>query len=100
MNLFTLKQNVKFQAAVNVNLSANQWELDTENHSRHTIESVANYLNRRFNDGYNRGMNRSKLETFVSELMKQFELYGANNLLPRRKLIELLDMVYPEARAA
>lgn len=96
MNIFNLKSNIKLQTSVRVNLSANQWLLDTESHSRHTIETVANYLNRRFNDGYNRGMNRKKLENFVVELMNQFQVYGANNLPVRRKLIELLDMLYPE----
>ena len=100
MNIFNLKTNIKFQAAVRVNLSANEWNLDTETHSRHTIESVANYLNRRFNDGYNRGMSRKKLEDFVVELMMQFGTYGASNLPVRRKLNELLDMVYPEGVAA
>lgn len=100
MNIFNLKTNVKFQAAVRVNLSANEWQLDTQTHSRHTIESVANYLNRRFNDGYNRGMTRKGLEEFVINLMMQFQRYGASNLPVRRKLNELLDMVYPEAEAA
>lgn len=100
MNIFNLKSNIKLQTSVRVNLSANQWHLDTEEHSRHTIESVANYLNRRFNDGYNRGMNRKTLENFVVELMQQFQIYGASNLPVRRKLNELLDMVYPEAEAA
>lgn len=95
MNIFQLQSNVKIQTTVRVNLSAHEWNLNTQEFSRHTIESVASYLNRRFNEGYNRGLGRKKLETYVSDLMKQFEIYGANSKNSQKKLDSLLSAVYP-----
>jgi len=95
MNIFQLQTNVKMQSSVRVNLSAHEWDLNTQEYSRHTIESVASYLNRRFNEGYNRGFNREKLENYVSDLMRQFEIYGANSIMSRQKLSNLLNTVYP-----
>ena len=79
MNIFQLQPNVSVQSMVRVNLSAHEWDLNTAHFSRHTIESVANYLNRRFNDGYNQGLGREKLEKHVVDLMEQFQMYGAND---------------------
>lgn len=95
MNIFSLDTNIRMSAAVNVNLSAQQWELYTESFPRHTIEKVASYLNNRFNQGYNQGMSRGDLEMFVTSLMSTFRIYGAANSEPRAVLNTLLKKVYP-----
>lgn len=95
MNIFTIDTNVQMSAAININLSAQQWDLYTESFPRHTIEKVATYLNNRFNQGYNRGMKKEQLSGFMNDLMETFSVYGANDRESRKVLEMLLEKVYP-----
>lgn len=95
MNYFNIQNNVRISTAVNINLSAQQWNLYTEFFPRYTIEKVATYLNNRFNQGYNRGMPKERLVEFVEDLMKQFSVYGASDGESRKVLDQLLEQVYP-----
>lgn len=95
MNIFNLDPNVRISSAVNVNLSAQQWDLYTESFPRHTIEKVASYLNNRFNQGYNQGMTKERLSNFMDDLMETFSVYGANDRETRKVLNKLLEQVYP-----
>jgi len=95
MNIFSIEKNIRMSTLVNVNLSASQWDLYTESFPRHTIEKVASFLNGRFNQGYNKGMSKEQLKTFMDQLMEQFSIYGANDKDTRKVLGLLLEKVYP-----
>lgn len=95
MNIFSIGTNVRISTAVNVNLSANQWDLHIESYPRHTIEKVATYLNNRFNNGYNRGMKKDELTAYMEDLMEHFSVYGAHEKESRRVLEKLIETVYP-----
>lgn len=95
MNIFNIDTNVRISTAVNINLSASQWDLHIESFPRQTIEKVATYLNNRFNNGYNRGMKKEELAVFMEDLMDHFRVYGAHEKETRRVLEKLIENVYP-----
>jgi hypothetical protein len=95
MNIFQLRSNVRVRATVNIDLSADQWELNTEGFPRTTMNQVATYLNKRFNFGYNKGMSKEELATYVQHLMGDFTVYGANEDKPKQVLESLIETVYP-----
>jgi len=95
MNIFNLDTNIRISTAVNVNLSANQWDLHVESFPRYTVEQVATFLNKRFNTGYNRGMKKKELIAHMEDLMEQFSVYGATERETRKVLTKLLEQVYP-----
>lgn len=95
MNIFKLGPNVKMNSSVRIDLSADQWDLYTELFPRTTVEAVATYMNKRFNYGYNQGMSKEQLATFMEEIMNEFSMYGASDMDTRSVLNKLIDTVYP-----
>lgn len=95
MNIFQLKSNVRIKTSVSIDLSADQWELNTENFPRTTMNQVATYLNKRFNFGYNKGLSKKELCAYVEHLMDDFSVYGAGEAKPKQVLKSLIETVYP-----
>lgn len=95
MNYFHITNNVKISTLVSVNLSANDWQLSTVDFPRPVIESVATLLNKRYNNGYNRGMSKCQLATHMQDLMNSMSAYGADGTGARDVLEGLLGKTYP-----
>lgn len=95
MNYFHVTNNVRISTLVSVNLSANDWQLFTSNFSRPVIENVATLLNKRYNNGYNRGLNKDQLASHMRDLMNSLSMYGTMEQQPQNVLDSLLANTYP-----
>lgn len=95
MNHFNVSNNIRFSSLVSINLSANDWQLNTNVFPRPVIENVASFLNKRFNNGYNKGLQRQELVTSMRKLMEEFTPYGANDVNALGVLDSLVEKVYP-----
>ena len=94
MNISNIKTNIRVSSIVAIDLSADEWGLDTKFTSRAIIDKVATYLNKRFNRGYNIGLTSSELVDSMCELMDSFRIYGANHPEPNEVLKNLIYSVY------
>ncbi len=75
MNIFKPHPNVHIRSTVNLNLSAEQWSLRTDQFPRVIIEKVADYLNKRVTMEYNRGEPLESIEVGYNSLRDRFEIY-------------------------
>lgn len=94
MNISKIKTNVRVSSTVSIDLSADEWGLDTKQTSRAIIDKVATYLNKRFSRGYNIGLTANELVDSMYELMGSFKIYGANHPEPNEVLKNLIYCVY------
>ena len=75
MNVFKPHPNIHIRTTVNLNLSAEQWALKTDQFPRVIIEKVADYLNKRVTLEYNKGESIEGLQGGYNSLRDRFELY-------------------------
>ena len=75
MNVFKPHPNIHIRTTVNVNLSAEQWALKTNEFPRVVIEKVADYLNKRVTLEYNKGEPLAGLQGGYNTLRDSFEIY-------------------------
>jgi hypothetical protein len=75
MNISKPHPNVQIYTTVNINLSAKQWCLRTDDFSRVVIEKVADHLNKRVTRDFNQGENYVDLGTRFNYLKNSFEAY-------------------------
>lgn len=94
MNISRPRNNVRKTSTVSIDLSAEEWELLTASFPRRIMEKVANYLNKRFSQGFNIGMKPNELRTSMDELMLSFAIYGAYDTEPRAVLEMLIEKCY------
>jgi hypothetical protein len=94
MNISKIKTNVRVSSIVAIDLSADEWGLDTKHTPRAVIDKVATFLNKRFNRGYNIGLTDNELVDSMYELMDSFKIYGAFHPEPNEVLKNLIYSVY------
>lgn len=75
MNVFKPHPNIHIRTTVNVNLSAEQWALRTNDYSRVVIEKVADYLNKRITVEFNKGEPLQGVQGGYNSLRDTFEIY-------------------------
>lgn len=81
-------KNVTKTVTVNINLTADQWQLYTASMD---CEPVAKILNGQFNHLANRHAPRDEFESAMEKLMREYSSYGASDSEPRWMLEDLLN---------
>lgn len=94
MNVSKPHPNIQIRTNVSVNLSAAQWELNTNEYPRSIIERVADLLNKRVANEFNKGESRTQVEISVTALSNSFKIYGATDNKTKQVLNQLLDNLY------
>ena len=94
MNISKPHPNVQIRTSITINLSADQWALNTKDHPRVIIEKVADFLNKRITTEFNKGESRSTLELSINSLSDNFKIYGATKKESKEVLTNLLNELY------
>jgi hypothetical protein len=94
MNITKPNPNLSIRTNISVDMSANQWNLKTEEFPRNVIEKVASFLNKRVMFEYNKGESKEVALRGVMSLANHFEVYGATSKETKKVLDNLLDRVY------
>ena len=94
MNINKPHPNIAIRTNISVYLSANQWNLKTDEFPRIVIEKVASFLNKRVMYEYNKGEPKEMLVQGVMSLADQFKIYGATSKETKKVLDNLLEQVY------
>ena len=94
MNVTKPRPNLSIRTTINVNLSANQWKLDTDSFPRIIIDQVANFLNKKITQAYNHGNKRPVVEENFYYLANHFKMYGATGRDTQEVLNDLLDELF------
>lgn len=94
MNIYKPHPNFIVKSLIEINFSAGQWGLDTENFSRVVIERVASSLNQRITYSYNRGDDRDELIAGFNALINHFEIYGSKNKQVRVMFDRVIRVLY------
>jgi len=75
MNTTNPFPNIYLRTSVTVNLSADQWALRTSDYDRGVVDKVANLLNKRITNTYNKGEGIDNLRLSYRGLIKDLNLY-------------------------
>ena len=94
MNVAKPHPNISIRTNVSIDLSADQWGLDTDRFPRTVIERVASFMNKRVTGTFNQGYQRPVLEQQFRALADHFRLYGATSDVTQNVLKDLLDDLY------
>lgn len=94
MQIFKPHPNVAVRATISVNLSADQWGLDTDKWPRVIIEKVADFLNKRFTMEYNKGEGIDTLRSDYNNLRESFVLYVTDET--DQVFEKLINQVFPD----
>ena len=94
MNVVYPDPNIRLTTSVRVDLSPSQWELRTEEFDRKTLDMVASHINRRVEQGFNKGLPRQTLKVYVAELLHDFSIYGGHDAGPLKVLNNMLNLLY------
>ena len=94
MNITKPHPNLSIRTNISVDMSANQWNLKTDEFPRIIIEKVASFLNKRVMYEYNKGEPKEVVLQGVLTLADQFKIYGADSKETKKVLDNLLEQVY------
>lgn len=94
LNVTKPHPNISIRTNINIDLSADQWGLDTDRFPRTIIERVASFMNKRITGTFNQGYKRPVVEQQFQVLAEHFKLYGATGTTTQEVLKELLDELF------
>lgn len=94
MNITKPHPNIAIRTTINVDLSADQWRLNTDDFPRTVVERVATFLNKKVTLSFNQGDNRSSVEQQFDCLASHFKMYGATSSNTQSVLNDLLDKLF------
>lgn len=91
-------RGIEIQRTIKVNITPEQWELYTDSFDAATMQTVAEQLNKSFEDAVNYGGSRSEVWQTVTATMNKLGQYGAADSEPYYVLENAMQTIFGENR--
>lgn len=86
--------NMSVKKHIEVDFTAEQWDLFTHKYSYQEVKKVADDLNRCLEQEYNAGKSKMNVAMQVGNMMRSYSKYGANDSEPHWFLERVLNELY------